>query len=101
LPVEELYDKHLRTERLYLINGGLDIVYMGAGLLMKHYSKKNVNRPDLLRGYGISIILQGGFLFIFDGVMYLIQRTHRTNFLENIYIGLDPGGVNFGLVLKF
>lgn len=98
LPVESLYDKHLQTERLYLINGGLDIAYMGAGLLLRHLSTRNVKRPEMLKGYGNSVILQGGFLFVFDGIMYFIQRAHRLDFLESIQIGMVPGGVGVSVL---
>jgi hypothetical protein len=101
LATGELYDKHLQTERLYLINGGLDIAYMGAGLLLRHLSTRDVKRPEMLRGYGNSVILQGGFLFVFDGIMYLIQRSHRLEFLDSIQIGSVPGGMELGMRLMF
>lgn len=78
----EMLLKHTKTENLYLINAGLDVVYIGTGFLLKHLSVNNLNKQDLLKGYGNSIIMQGGFLMIFDLVMWGIQRNHRMDFLN-------------------
>lgn len=79
---DEMLLKHTKTENLYLINAGLDVVYIGTGFLLKHLSVGNLNKQDLLKGYGNSIILQGGFLMIFDLIMWGIQRNHRLDFLN-------------------
>jgi hypothetical protein len=83
LSAEEMITKHIKTENLYLINAGLDVVYIGTGFLLKHLSTKNLNKQDLLKGYGNSVILQGGFLMAFDLIMWGIQRNHRLDFLKN------------------
>ena len=82
LSSDEMLLKHTKTENLYLINAGLDVVYIGTGFLLKHLSVSNLNKQDLLKGYGNSIILQGGFLMIFDLIMWGIQRNHRLDFLN-------------------
>lgn len=82
LSSDEILLKHTKTENLYLINAGLDVVYIGTGFLLKHLSVSNLNKHDLLKGYGNSIILQGGFLMIFDLIMWGIQRNHRLDFLN-------------------
>lgn len=82
LSSDEMLLKHTKTENLYLINAGLDVVYIGTGFLLKHLSVNNLNKQDLLKGYGNSIILQGGFLMIFDLIMWGIQRNHRLDFLN-------------------
>jgi len=82
LSSNEMLLKHRKTENLYLINAGLDVVYIGTGFLLKHLSVSNLNKQDLLKGYGNSIIMQGGFLMIFDLVMWGIQRNHRLDFLK-------------------
>lgn len=84
LSEEGMLQNHLKVENLYLINGGLDVVYIGTGFLLKHLSTKNEKRKHLLHGYGNSIILQGAFLFVFDLVMWGIQRNHRLEFLNNL-----------------
>ncbi len=84
----EMLQKHIKTENLFLINGGLDIVYVGTGFLLKHLANNSQKRHDLLKGYGNSIILQGSFLFTFDIAMWAIQRSHRLQFLQNIELSL-------------
>lgn len=63
-------------ERTFLINAGLDLVYIGAGLEVHH--RGNVNNSDRQRGYGSSFALQGAFLLLFDGTMYAAER-HNGN----------------------
>lgn len=89
---QELMDQHMRYKNLYLINAGLDVVYMGTGFLLRHLSARSTNRADLLMGYGNSVILQGGFLFLFDGVMYLLQHQHQVKFLEDIKLSMLSDG---------
>lgn len=83
LSADEMMSKHIKTENLYLINAGLDVVYIGTGFLLKHLSTTKPNKQDLLKGYGNSIVLQGGFLMVFDLAMWAVQRNHRLDFLQN------------------
>lgn len=89
---QEMMDEHMRFENLYLINAGLDIAYIGTGFLLRYMSPRSQKRPDLLMGYGNSVILQGGFLFLFDGVMYLVQRHNRLDFMNDMNLSVLPGG---------
>ena len=82
LSPDEMMARHVKTENLYLINAGLDVVYIGTGFLLKHLSNTNLNKQDLLKGYGNSVILQGGFLMIFDLIMWRVQRNQRLDFLN-------------------
>jgi hypothetical protein len=87
--------KHIDTERLYLINAGLDVLYMAGGAIMINASKKNEKRRDLLSGYGKSVVLQGGFLFVFDLAMYFIQYNHRINFGPHVQsLSITPMGLS-------
>ena len=59
-PVNEVPD----FRRLLLINGGLDVIYLVVGLVM-------IRRTEpLVRGFGLAIIVQGGFLLVFDFVWW-------------------------------
>ncbi len=90
----ELWQSHQQIKRLYLINAGLDVLYMGTGAWLIHLAKKNEKRHDLYKGYGQSIILQGAFLFVFDLMMYGLQ--HRLEKLHTILpeqFGLAPQGL--------
>lgn len=95
----QMMDKQLTTEKVLLINAGLDVLYMAGGAFMLSKSKTSTKRPDLLKGYGQSLLLQGGFLFVFDGIMYLVQHRLHTNFLENMQLSFGPQA--FQLALRF
>ncbi len=96
---QELIEKLVKTENILLINAGLDIGYIGAGFLLKYLSTKHPKRSSMLKGYGNSVILQGGFLLVFDVVMYGILRADRIDFLDNFNIALLPEGFSIGLTI--
>jgi hypothetical protein len=101
LSPDEMLSNHIRTERLYLINAGLDVLYIGTGFLVRGLSHKSVKRGDLMNGYGSSLILQGGFLLVFDAVMWGIQHAHRMQFLQNNNIDLSVGLGNIALTWTY
>ena len=63
------------TEKTFLFNSGLDLAYVAGGFYLKEKSKTR-SEPAKLLGYGNSIVLQGGFLFMFDAIMYKIHQQH-------------------------
>lgn len=95
---DELLNRQLRNQRIFLINAGLDIVYMGAGLLLKNITSRYPNQKERLIGYGNSVLLQGAFLFGFDLIMFGVQRSHRNQFLEQIVIG--PAQEAWGIAIS-
>lgn len=100
ITVPEMLSDHLRKENLFLINAGLDVLYMGGGFYMRHLANQGHKRAEMLKGYGTSVILQGGFLMIFDLVMYIIQRQHRLSYdpaIFSVNLGLTPDGI--GMVI--
>lgn len=98
---QQIMERHIKFENIYLINTGLDVVYAGTGFLLRHLSESSQKRPDLLMGYGNSIILQGGFLFLFDGLMYVIQRNHKARFIKNLDLTIVPNGAGIHLTHSF
>ena len=64
------------TEKTFLINTGLDAAYVMTGVYLLEKSKNSIDNEDMLKGYGQSVILQGGFLLLFDGIMYGVHRSH-------------------------
>ncbi len=75
-----------KFDRILLINAGLDVLYMTTGYLLLNNGLKN-DRSRFI-GYGRSIMMQGGFLFLFDMILYfthspytksLYQITERIN----------------------
>jgi hypothetical protein len=88
-----------QVETLFLVNGALDLAYIGGGIYLKtRGDNKDSNR---LRGYGSSIILQGAFLLLFDGVNYTAHKHNGgrlRNFLARNPITFD--GQKVGMVIK-
>ncbi|HEX2684154.1 MAG TPA: hypothetical protein VHL77_09490 [Ferruginibacter sp.] len=85
-----------RMENTYLINAGLDVVYIGSGLLMNRTSDNQKN-PDKFRGYGNSFMVQGGFLLLYDAIMYSIHRKHGMQLKgmdEKLTFNAGPGAVS-------
>jgi len=69
LNYEESYNRYLATKKLYLINAGLDVLYIGAGVGLYEYSQSAKNNQALYSGFGKSIAIQGVFLLLFDNCM--------------------------------
>ena len=85
-----------RTEKLYLFNAGLDVAYLATGLYLLEKSRNPTadGSPDRWRGYGQSLLLQGGFLLLFDGFQYATHHRHGQQLyplLGRVRIG--PGAV--------
>ncbi len=70
-------------EKIYLFNVGLDLAYIGAGSYLYERasttSTRSADSRNQLKGYGTSVMTQGGFLLLMDGVLFLIhhQRSVR------------------------
>lgn len=98
---EEILAKHLKTEKLFLINSGLDVGYLGAGFLMRHLSGRTEKRADLLKGYGNAVILQGGFLLVFDLVMYFVFNDIRPGNIEPTAALINGEALAAGIYITF
>ena len=88
------------TEKTFLVNTGLDVAYVMTGVYLLEKSKNSTDSQEMLKGYGQSVILQGGFLLLFDGVMYGVHRSHLKKgrvFFEN----LTFAGNQVGFVWQF
>lgn len=94
----------LRTENLYLFNAGLDVAYLATGLYLRERaaSRPTVRRQQQLRGYGQSLLLQGGFLLAFDGLMFAAHHRHASGQLYPLLSGLQigPGMVALTLPIR-
>tara|TARA_B100000401_G_scaffold255183_1_gene173372 strand:- start:1649 stop:2185 length:537 start_codon:yes stop_codon:yes gene_type:complete len=67
--ISELNKRKKRLERALAFNVALDFIYIASGLLLKHATNPNdlVNYPAF-HGGGNSLILQGGFLLVYDSI---------------------------------
>lgn len=69
-------------EKVLLINSGLDVVYIGTGIYLMNRSSSQ-NLPDnqfQMKGFGQSLVVQGGFLLLFDVYQYLLHRSNGKAF---------------------
>lgn len=99
--------RHLRLETLsefrtrsvvFLVNGALDVAYIATGAWLWERGTRISDR--VFRGYGQSIILQGGFLLAFDGVMYVLSR-HLARRASELPVKLVPTGQGVSVVGRF
>lgn len=93
--------QHENMKQILLINTGLDVAYMVGGAYLRERARPGLanshpDKADQLRGYGKSILFQGGFLFAFDLVNYFIFK-NRGDKQERFLLSATPNGV--GLVV--
>ncbi|HMN88487.1 MAG TPA: hypothetical protein PKD70_03225 [Saprospiraceae bacterium] len=69
--------KHYQTQKLMLLNIGLDVSYTLAGLLLHEHSRHHPVHSALLCGFGRSLMLQGGFLLVLDICFYNAYLTQN------------------------
>ena len=87
------------TETVFLVNAGIDLAYIGSGLLLKSRAP-NVENSSQFIGYGNSMIIQGGFLLLFDWIAYSIHRKNAKNELAPILQKIEPSDQGIGLKYK-
>jgi len=88
------------TEKTFLINTGLDGAYIMTGVYLIEKSKNSIDSQEMLKGYGQSVILQGGFLLLFDGMMYGVHRSHLKKG-KAIFENLTFTGNSIGFTWQF
>ena len=95
LTLSNVLNHQNKTEKLFLFNTGLDVAYVTAGFYLKERGNSNLN-PAKLKGYGDAVIMQGGFLLLFDAVMYAVHNKHGknlNNFTDKVQLVAGPLGV--------
>ncbi len=93
LTLEETIKVQRRTENIFLINTALDVVYISSGFALRNLAKSDLSKKDRFNGFGNGLILQGGFLFIFDLTAYALHKCHANKFLNTVQI--SPNGLGF------
>ena len=63
---KEVTNSIIKLKKTLFINMGLDISYLLAGVILKKVAPNNPLRSHQYTGFGNSLIIQGGFLFVFD-----------------------------------
>ena len=72
LDVAELFRTQLYYENLFLLNTGLDVAYIMTGYYLRAQAASTVQQPQRLLGFGQALWVQGGFLLVFDAVMWTV-----------------------------
>jgi len=73
---------HFTTEKILLFNAGLDVAYLACGSWLRVRAASAQRLPERLLGFGRSLWLQGGFLFLFDLGFYLRYHPFATELLN-------------------
>ncbi|WP_296621341.1 hypothetical protein [Marivirga sp.] len=68
-----LLNDQMSFQKILLFNAGLDLAYIASGFYLMERAKNTTNKPERLKGYGKSVILQGSFLFVFDIILHTIH----------------------------
>jgi hypothetical protein len=89
-----------KTEKIFLINSGLDVAYISAGLLLRSNAKINLSKRDQFNGFGNSLLMQGGFLFLFDLTAYLIYNQHAKKSLNKMMNTIELSSSGLGIKLN-
>ncbi len=88
-----------KTEKIFLFNTGLDVAYIAAGAYLKEKSKSKID-PSKFKGYGNAVMVNGGFLFLFDVVMYAVHHKHGKQ-LNSFINKLQLAGTGAGISLVY
>ena len=103
--LSEVLTNQANLEKIFLVNGALDVAYITAGFFLIERSKNVVKNSDRFNGYGKGLILQGGFLLLFDGIMYVLHHTNQstlTEIVNQLAFQFDSSGaMTLGLSMKF
>ncbi len=88
----------LSMEKLYAINFGLDLAYIATGFYLRERGMNDTNQKsrDQFTGYGTSIIVQGGFLLLMDGIVLSLHHKNSVRLnkkLKGLELGAGPNGL--------
>ena len=92
----DLLQANQSLQKTLLVNAGLDVAYLMGGLYLMERSRRPDVNQERLKGFGKSVIMQGAFLLVFDGVM---AWNFNRNGQEMINFIATPGGL--GLSVAF
>jgi len=91
--------QHENMKQLLLVNAGLDVAYVVGGAYLRQRADTRPDKADQLRGYGSSVMVQGGFLLAFDLVNYFIVK-NRGDKQEKLLLQAGPSGIGVALPIR-
>lgn len=94
----EILSGYYDLQSFFLLNAGLDAAYIMTGFYLKERALRSTEHKDRFTGYGNSLLLQGGFLLLFDAAMYILHRNNaETMLISALQKSLD--GVTLSLLV--
>lgn len=81
-------------ENILLLNMGLNVGYMATGGFL--WERGIHKSSDRLTGYGQSLLIQGGFLLLFDSTLYLLNRSNNHK-MESIIETISVQGTQLSI----
>ena len=87
-------------EKTLLFNSGLDLAYMASGAYLIEKGKNQIDITDKNRqkGFGQSILVQGGFLLVFDVTNYFLHQSNNRKIKRILEkVDLSSNGVSIRL----
>ena len=97
LSLFETLDEQRKTETIFLINAGIDLAYISSGLLLLNRPTEDPMKKSQFSGFGNSIIIQGGFLLLFDWIAFSIHRKHSKKSLSPLFQKIEMSTNGIGL----
>ena len=99
LSLAKTIEEQRKTETIFLINAGIDLAYISSGILLRNRQEQNMDKKNQFIGFGNSIILQGGFLLVFDWIAFGMHRNHARRNLNPILQKIEPSNSGIGFIL--
>lgn len=75
---EEKLEKQYKTEKFLLLNVGLDVAYVATGVYLMDRGVSESSYKT--KGYGKSLLMQGGFLLLLDTALYIKHNSNRKKY---------------------
>jgi hypothetical protein len=90
------------TESTYIANAALDLLYSSVGLYLTEKAKNDLPHSARWNGWGNALIMNGGFLFLFDTTMFAVHKHNGKKLyklMDKVSVGTSGLGVHIGLQL--
>jgi len=99
---QQAYERYRATKKLYLINAGLDVLYIGTGVALNSLAPqaKKTSATNMLKGFGRSIAVQGVFLLLFDNIMFAAHQHNNSKWYQ-IMNEIQVSGAGIGFIHTF
>ncbi|MGV3620108.1 MAG: DUF6992 family protein [Archangium sp.] len=79
------------NEKVFFINAALDLGYLAAAAFL--WQRGDATGTPWLVGAGQALLIQGGFLVLFDGIMGILNARLTGRLLEGVEVNVTPVGV--------